>query len=179
VFNLLLQLLDDGRLTDAHGRTVDFKNTVILLTSNLGSQHILEFQGLDEHHAEMERLVLAEVQRHFRPEFLNRLDDMVVFHSLRADQLKAIVEIQLRELVARLAERRIALELTERAKAFLAERGYDPKFGARPLKRTIQRELANPLGKAIVKGEIRDGATVLVDVQGDRLAFKDLLAAAS
>jgi len=178
-FNLLLQILDEGRLTDAHGRTVDFKNTVILLTSNLGSQTILEFQGRDERHEEMVQRVMAEVNRHFRPEFLNRLDDIVVFHSLRPEQLTAIVEIQLRELVARLADRRIALELTDKAKAFLAERGYDPMFGARPLKRTIQRELANPLGKAIVKGEIRDGAGVLVDAKDGRLVFKDVLAVAS
>jgi len=122
---------------------------------------------------------MTEVHRFFRPEFLNRLDDIVVFHSLRADQLTAIVEIQLRDLVQRLAERRIALELTDAAKAWLAERGYDPMFGARPLKRALQRELANPLGKAIVKGEIRDGAGVLVDAKGGKLIFKDVLAAAS
>jgi ATP-dependent Clp protease ATP-binding subunit ClpB len=179
VFNLLLQILDEGRLTDAHGRTVDFKNTVLLLTSNLGSAHILEYQGADERHAEMTARVMTDVHRFFRPEFLNRLDDIVVFHSLRADQLTAIVEIQLRDLVQRLGERRIALELTDAAKAHLAERGYDPMFGARPLKRAIQRELANPLGKAIVKGEIRDGAGVLVDAQGGQLVFKDVLAAAS
>jgi ATP-dependent Clp protease ATP-binding subunit ClpB len=179
VFNVLLQILDEGRLTDSHGRTVDFRNTVLLLTSNLGSQTILEFQGRDERYAEMQKRVMGEVQRHFRPEFLNRLDDIVVFHSLRPEQMTQIVEIQLRELVQRLAERRIALELTDKAKAFLAERGYDPMFGARPLKRTIQRELVNPIGKSIVKGEIRDGAGILVDAKDGRLVFKDVLAAAS
>ncbi|HKI99172.1 MAG TPA: ATP-dependent chaperone ClpB [bacterium] len=179
VFNLLLQILDDGRLTDSHGRTVDFKNTVILLTSNLGSQYILEYQGSDERYDEMVARVMDEVHRAFRPEFLNRLDDMVVFHSLRPEQLKQIVDIQLRDLVKRLADRRIALELTDKARAYLAERGYDPNFGARPLKRAIQRELANPLGKAIIKGEIRDGAGLLVDAKDGRLVFKDVLAAAS
>jgi ATP-dependent Clp protease ATP-binding subunit ClpB len=179
VFNVLLQILDEGRLTDSHGRTVDFKNTVLLLTSNLGSQYILEYQGRDERYGAMQERVMEEVHRHFRPEFLNRLDDIVVFHSLRPEQLTQIVEIQLRDLVERLGERRIALELTDPAKAYLAERGYDPMFGARPLKRTIQRELVNPLGKAIVKGEIRDGAGILVDAKDGRLVFKDVLAAAS
>jgi ATP-dependent Clp protease ATP-binding subunit ClpB len=179
VFNVLLQILDEGRLTDSHGRTVDFKNTVLLLTSNLGSQYILEYQGRDERYGAMQERVMEEVHRHFRPEFLNRLDDIVVFHSLRPEQLTQIVEIQLRDLVERLGERRIALELTDPAKAYLAERGYDPMFGARPLKRTIQRELVNPLGKAIVKGEIRDGAGILVDAKDGRLIFKAVLAAAS
>ncbi|MCH8075353.1 MAG: AAA family ATPase, partial [SAR324 cluster bacterium] len=179
VFNLLLQILDDGRLTDAQGRTVDFKNTVILLTSNLGSHHILAFEGQDERHEEMKAQVLEEVNRAFRPEFLNRLDDLVVFHSLRANQMGAIVDIQLRQLTARLAERRITLELSGGARDLLAEKGFDPQFGARPLKRAIQRELANPLGKAIVKGEIREGDGVLVEAEGGRLTFKDLMAAAS
>ena len=179
VFNLLLQILDDGRLTDAQGRTVNFKNTVILLTSNLGSHHILEFQGQDERHEEMKAQVLEEVNRAFRPEFLNRLDDLVVFHSLRASQMGAIVDIQLRQLTARLADRRITLELSEGARELLAVKGFDPKFGARPLKRTLQRELANPLGKAIVKGEIRDGDGVLVEESGGALTFRNLLAAAS
>jgi ATP-dependent Clp protease ATP-binding subunit ClpB len=179
VFNLLLQILDEGRLTDSHGRTVDFKNTVILLTSNLGSQHILEYQGREERYAEMAAQVLAEVHRAFRPEFLNRLDDIVVFHSLRPEQMGKIVEIQLRELIGRLGERRIALELSDAAKAYLAERGYDPQFGARPLKRTLQRELVNPLGKAIVKGEIQDGAGVMADLREGRIVFTDMLAAAS
>ena len=178
-FNLLLQILDDGRLTDSHGRTVDFRNTVILLTSNLGSQHIGEFRGNEERYEEMAERVLGEVRRHFRPEFLNRLDDIVVFHSLRPEQIKQVVDIQLRALSGRLAERRIALELTDAARSFLAERGYDPAFGARPLKRAIQRELANPLGKAIVAGELADGAGVLVDAREGRLVFEHVLAAAS
>jgi ATP-dependent Clp protease ATP-binding subunit ClpB len=179
VFNLLLQLLDDGRLTDSHGRTVDFKNTVLLLTSNLGSQHILEFKGEDAQYGAMVKQVMAEVQRHFRPEFLNRLDDMVVFHSLRRDQMRQIVEIQLGRLVKRLAERRLSLKLSERAKDLLAQKGYDPMFGARPLKRAITRELEGPLSKAILKGEIRDGMTVSVDAKDGRLAFTGMAAASA
>jgi ATP-dependent Clp protease ATP-binding subunit ClpB len=177
VFNLLLQILDDGRLTDSHGRHVNFKNTVILLTSNLGSHHILAFKGEDAQYAKMVEMVLNEVHQHFRPEFLNRLDDIVVFHSLRQDQIKSIVEIQLARLVKRLAERRIGLRLTDRAKDYLAERGYDPMYGARPLKRAIQRELEGPLSKAILKGEVRDGMTVGVDLRDGKLVFGGLTAA--
>ena len=179
VFNVLLQILDEGRLTDSHGRTVDFKNTVILLTSNLGSRHILEFQGRDERYDEMVAEVVAEAQRHFRPEFLNRLDDIVVFHSLRPEQITHIVEIQLKRVQARLEGRRIGLELTDAAKAFLAEKGYDPRFGARPLKRAIQRELENPLGKAILRQEVREGMAILANVRDGHLVFKDVLSVAS
>ena len=177
VFNLLLQILDDGRLTDSHGRTVDFKNAVIIMTSNLGSQHLLEFKG--KNHAEMAAQVKAEADRHFRPEFLNRLDDLVVFHSLAPEQIKAIVDIQLRRVAARLADRRITLELTDQAKSFLAEKGYDPVYGVRPLKRVIQKELENALGKAILKGEVRDGMNLLVTLSGDRLTFRDETAGAA
>ena len=177
VFNLLLQILDDGRLTDSHGRTVDFKNAVIIMTSNLGSQHLLEFKG--KNHAEMAAQVKAEADRHFRPEFLNRLDDLVVFHSLQPEQIKAIVDIQLRRVAARLADRRITLELTDQAKSFLAEKGYDPVYGVRPLKRVIQKELENALGKAILKGEVRDGMNLLVTLSGDRLTFRDETAGAA
>ena len=171
VFNLLLQILDDGRLTDSQGRVVDFRNTVLLLTSNLGSQHILAHQGREAEFNAMRAEVLNEVHQHFRPEFLNRLDDIVVFHSLQKSQLTRIVDIQLARLDKRLAERGIQVELTPAAKAFLAERGYDPLYGARPLKRTVQRELENPLGKAIVKGQITDNARVKVDASGDKLSF--------
>jgi ATP-dependent Clp protease ATP-binding subunit ClpB len=171
VFNLLLQILDDGRLTDSQGRTVNFKNTVILMTSNLGSQHILGFAGKEAQYQAMADQVMAEVNKAFRPEFLNRLDDIVVFHSLRADQIKQIVEIQLARLAQRLAERRITIRLTERAKDHLAHLGFDPLFGARPLKRTIQRELEGPLSKAILKGEVRDGMAVGVDVRDGRIVL--------
>ncbi|MBI4080979.1 MAG: ATP-dependent chaperone ClpB [Candidatus Lambdaproteobacteria bacterium] len=179
VFNLLLQILDDGRLTDAHGRTVNFKNTVVVMTSNIGSHHILEFRGDESRYEEMVRLVRAEVDAHFRPEFLNRLDDIVVFHSLRADQLKAIVGIQLERVRKRLAERRITLELSDAAQRFLAEKGYDPTFGARPLKRAIQRELESPLSRAILRQEVKEGMDVIADVRGDALVFDNVQRLAS
>jgi len=179
VFNVLLQVLDDGRLTDAHGRTVDFKNTAVLMTSNLGSAHLIAAAGRPEAEKAAAQEVLAEVQRHFRPEFLNRLDDIVVFHSLRPEQIKKIVEIQLERLAKRLAERRIGVELTDKAKQFLAERGYDPAYGARPLKRAMQRELESPLSKAILQGKVREGMTVVVDARGGGLIFNDVLAVAS
>ncbi|MDH4122254.1 MAG: ATP-dependent chaperone ClpB [Deltaproteobacteria bacterium] len=176
VFNLLLQVLDDGRLTDSQGRTVDFKNTVILLTSNIGSQHILEFKGDEANYEQMAARVKDEVSRHFRPEFINRLDDLVVFHSLRAEQLRNIVDIQAARLQKRLETRRLTLELSPEAKDLLAERGYDPVYGARPLRRAIQRELETPLSKAILKGDLRDGDTVRVGVEdgpgGKKLAFR-------
>ena len=179
VLNLLLQILDDGRLTDAHGRTVDFKNTVILMTSNIGSQHITEFGGDDSRYDEMVAQVTNQVHQVFRPEFLNRLDDLVVFHSLRRDQIEAIVEIQLDRLRGRLQERSLVLELSADALGFLAEKGYDPAYGARPLKRAIQKELESPLSKAILRQEIKDGMLVFVDVKDGRLTFSDTIAKAS
>ncbi|HUJ75800.1 MAG TPA: ATP-dependent chaperone ClpB, partial [bacterium] len=179
VFHVLLQVLDDGRLTDSQGRTVDFKNTVVLMTSNLGSQHIVGFKGREEQYQAMVALVMEEVNRHFRPEFLNRLDDIVVFHSLRPEQIKKIVEIQLARLLKRLEERHISVELTERAKSYLAEKGYDPQFGARPLKRAIQRELETPLSKSILRGEVKDGMSVIVDAREGHLVFNDVKALAS
>jgi ATP-dependent Clp protease ATP-binding subunit ClpB len=165
VFNVLLQVLDDGRLTDGHGRTVDFKNTVIIMTSNVGSQLILAYRGGTdlEAYEQMKREVLDALRRQFRPEFLNRIDEIVVFHSLSREQLKQIVEIQLERLRGRLAERHIVLELTEEAREYLAATGYDPQYGARPLKRAIQKELETPLGKLLLKGEIGDGSLVVVD----------------
>jgi ATP-dependent Clp protease ATP-binding subunit ClpB len=165
VFNVLLQVLDDGRLTDGQGRTVDFKNTVIIMTSNVGSQLILAYRGGTDPQAyeDMKREVLDALRRQFRPEFLNRIDEIVVFHSLSREQLKQIVEIQLERLRARLAERHITLELTDGAREYLAATGYDPQYGARPLKRAIQKELETPLGKLLLKGEINDGQTVIVD----------------
>src|SRR5690242_2750611 len=165
VFNVLLQILDDGRLTDGHGRTVDFKNTAVIMTSNVGSHLILAYRGGDdpESFQQMKNDVLDALRQQFRPEFLNRVDEIVVFHSLSREHLKEIVEIQLERLRARLAERHIILDLTERAREHLAAAGYDPSYGARPLKRVIQRELETPLGRSLLRGEVKDGQTVLVD----------------
>jgi ATP-dependent Clp protease ATP-binding subunit ClpB len=173
VFNVLLQLLDDGRLTDGQGRTVDFKNTIVIMTSNIGSHRILEYRGAFEGH-EYERMkatVLEEMRRSFRPEFLNRVDETIVFHSLDVEHLKKIVDIQLNGLRARLAERRIAIELTDAAKTHLVVTGYDPSYGARPLKRAIQREVETPLARLILSGEVRDGRRVIVDAGKGALNF--------
>jgi ATP-dependent Clp protease ATP-binding subunit ClpB len=170
VFNVLLQVLDDGRLTDGQGRTVSFKNTVIIMTSNIGSQLILESRGTDERsYQQMRERVLDALRRQFRPEFLNRVDEVVVFHALTEAELARIVEIQLEGLRKRLTERRITLEVSEPARAWLARVGYDPVFGARPLKRAIQREVETPVARLIVAGKVRDGDTVRVDVAGDAL----------
>ncbi len=173
VFNTMLQVLDDGRLTDGQGRTVDFKNTILIMTSNIGSREILEFQGgtAGEGYERMRRKVLEEVRQHFRPEFLNRVDEVIVFHSLDESHLKEIVQIQLRQLRSRLAERELNLELSERAIEHLVRVGHDPSFGARPLKRAIQRELENPLARMIVSGELRDGQTVRVDYDAGKSAL--------
>ena len=174
VFNILLQVLDDGRLTDGHGRTVNFRNTVIIMTSNIGSQLILEMRGATDEKSfqRMREQVLAALQRQFRPEFLNRVDEVVVFRALTEAELAKIVEIQLDGLGRRLEERRIALEITETAKAHLARVGYDPVFGARPLKRAIQREVETPIARLIVAGMVRDGGAVRVEVQGDDIVVE-------
>jgi ATP-dependent Clp protease ATP-binding subunit ClpB len=170
VFNVLLQVLDDGRLTDGHGRTVNFRNTVIIMTSNIGSQLILELRGADERsYQRMREQVLEALRRHFRPEFLNRVDEVVVFRALTEAELAKIVEIQLEGLRHRLADRRITLEITEAARNHLAKIGYDPVFGARPLKRAIQREVETPVARLIVGGKLRDGGTVRVNAAGDAL----------
>jgi PAS domain-containing protein len=170
VFNLLLQILDDGRLTDGHGRTVDFKNTIVIMTSNVGSHRILEYRGAFEGEAyeRMKQAVLEEMRSHFRPEFLNRVDEIIVFHALSEEHLKQIVEIQLGYLRKRLAERHIQIELTDAAREFLVRIGYDPSYGARPLKRAIQKEVETPLARLILKGEVRDGQTVHVDYDPSR-----------
>ncbi len=170
VFNVLLQVLDDGRLTDGQGRTVNFKNTVIIMTSNIGSQLILEVRGADERsYQRMKEQVMEALRRHFRPEFLNRVDEVVVFRALTETELAKIVEIQLEGLRRRLAERRITIEVGEAARAHLAHIGYDPVFGARPLKRVIQREVETPVARMIVAGKLRDAGTVRVDLVGDAL----------
>jgi ATP-dependent Clp protease ATP-binding subunit ClpB len=170
VFNALLQILEDGRMTDGQGRTVDFKNTVIIMTSNLGSQHIQELG--DKNRPELERLVMAVLRESFKPEFLNRVDETIIFNSLGREQIKSIVEIQLRRLHRNLAERKLALEVTDEAKALIAEKGYDPVYGARPLKRTIQRLIQDPLAVKILEGEFKEGDQIEIDVHGDALGFK-------
>ena len=173
VFNILLQVLDDGRLTDGQGRTVDFRNTVIVMTSNLGSHQIQELDGDDSPQAytQMKAAVMGVVQAHFRPEFINRLDDIVVFHSLDKAQIKSIARIQLRGLEKRLGERGIRIELTDKAFELLANVGFDPVYGARPLKRAIQQQLENPLAQAILSGGFGSGDTVRVDAEGGKLVF--------
>jgi ATP-dependent Clp protease ATP-binding subunit ClpB len=170
VFNVLLQVLDDGRLTDGQGRTVDFRNTVIIMTSNLGSHVIQELAG-EANYDKMKAAVMEIVQQHFRPEFINRVDDIVVFHPLGKDQLRAIVEIQVNYLRKRLAERDIELMLDDGAKDLLGETGFDPVYGARPLKRAIQQQLENPLAQRILKGEFGPGARIRVNASDGKLAF--------
>ncbi len=161
VFNVLLQVLDDGRLTDGQGRTVDFKQTLIILTSNLGARSLSELpEGADAARAKAE--VMEAVRAHFRPEFLNRLDEQIIFDRLNRADMGGIVEIQLRRLEARLAGRKITLELDQAAQGWLADEGYDPVFGARPLKRVIQRQLQDPLAEMLLAGDVLDGATVKV-----------------
>ena len=169
VFNLLLQLLDDGRLTDGHGRTVDFKNTVVIMTSNIGSQHIQDLRRMDE--AEMREKVMEALREGFRPEFLNRVDEIIIFHPLEIEQLKKIVEIQVGRLKKYLMDRKIDIRLTDSAKAYLAKEGYDPTYGARPLKRLIQKEILNPLAMKILAGEFREGDTVEIDAEKGTLKF--------
>jgi ATP-dependent Clp protease ATP-binding subunit ClpB len=174
VFNILLQVLDDGRLTDGQGRTVDFRNTVIVMTSNLGSSVIQEMAG-EEHYQQMKDAVMEIVGQHFRPEFINRVDDVVVFHPLEQEQIRAIADIQLEHLRKRLAERDIKLTLSDEALDLIAAEGFDPVYGARPLKRVIQREIENPLAQDILSGTFNAGDTVSVDTDGDKLVFKELL----
>ena len=173
VFNVLLQILDDGRLTDGQGRVVDFKNTIIIMTSNIGSHRILDYQGTfsGANYERMEAMVMDELRKHFRPEFLNRVDDIVVFHALGTEHLEKIVDIQLERLARRLQERRITLSLTPAAKQHLVTLGFDPAYGARPLKRTIQKELETALSKQILAGKVRDGQTVRVDYDREREAL--------
>ena len=164
VFNVMLQILDDGRVTDGQGRTVDFTNAVLILTSNIGSQSILDLGGDDSQHSEMERRVNEALRTHFRPEFLNRLDDQIIFHSLRKEELRRIVNLQVARLCQRLTDRKLGLTVSEAATDWLANAGYDPVYGARPLKRAIQRELETPIAKAILAGQYSEGSYVAVDV---------------
>jgi ATP-dependent Clp protease ATP-binding subunit ClpB len=169
VFNALLQILEDGRMTDGQGRTVDFKNTVIIMTSNLGSQYIQDLA--DGNRKEMEDRVMAALRDAFKPEFLNRIDELIIFNNLGREEIKAIVEIQLKRLRNNLAGRKMILEMSDRAKAFLADKGYDPAYGARPLKRTIQRLVQDPLAVKILAGEFKEGDRIHVDADGNELRF--------
>jgi ATP-dependent Clp protease ATP-binding subunit ClpB len=176
VFNILLQILDDGRLTDSQGRTVDFRNTVVIMTSNIGSAYLLEHAGADE--AEVETQVMAALRQHFRPEFLNRIDDIILFHPLGEAQIERIVDLQLARLERLLADRKLVLELTPEARKRLAEEGYDPAFGARPLKRAIQRLLQNPLALAVLEGRFAEGDRILADIgAGGELSFQKAVGA--
>ncbi len=174
VFNVMLQILDDGRVTDAQGHAVDFKNSIIIMTSNIGSQYILDLAGDDERYEEMRSRVMDAMRNSFRPEFLNRIDEIIIFHSLKKSELREIVKLQVQRLAARLGDRKMTLRLSDPALDFLAEVGYDPTYGARPLKRAIQRELETQIAKHILRSEFRDGDTIFVDVENERLAFKRL-----
>ena len=170
VFNILLQILDEGRLTDSQGRTVDFRNTVIIMTSNIGSQWILETGTSDW--ALVETQVTGALRQHFRPEFLNRVDDIVIFRPLGEAQIATIVDLQLVRMAKLLAEKKITLTVTDEAKQLLATEGYDPAFGARPLKRTIQRLVQNPLAMALLEGKFKDGDAIVARAAGGHLIFE-------
>ncbi|HEY9693619.1 MAG TPA: ATP-dependent chaperone ClpB [Oculatellaceae cyanobacterium] len=174
VFNVMLQILDDGRVTDSQGRTVDFKNTIIIMTSNIGSQFILDIAGDENRYEEMRSRVMEAMRNSFRPEFLNRIDEIIIFHGLSKSELRYIVQLQIKRLQERLRDRKMSLKLSESALDFLAEVGYDPVYGARPLKRAIQRELETQIAKSILRGDFNDGDTIYVDVENERLAFKRL-----
>ncbi|MFM2431930.1 MAG: hypothetical protein RLZZ511_3143 [Cyanobacteriota bacterium] len=174
VFNVMLQILDDGRVTDSQGRTVDFKNTIIIMTSNIGSQYILDVAGDDNRYDEMQGRVMEAMRSSFRPEFLNRIDEIIIFHGLKKSELREIIRLQTVRLAKRLADRKLSLKMSDAALDFLADVGYDPVYGARPLKRAIQREVETAIAKAILRGEFVEGDTVFGDVENERLAFKRL-----
>ncbi|WP_218082361.1 ATP-dependent chaperone ClpB [Anthocerotibacter panamensis] len=171
VFNVLLQLLDDGRLTDAQGHTVDFRNTIVIMTSNIGSEYILNVAGDESRYIEMRDMALVALRERFRPEFLNRVDEVIIFHSLGKDQLVRIVKLQLEQLRQRLVAQKLNLEISPEALLFVAEVGYDPTYGARPLKRAIQRELENPIANHLLAGDFPEGSTIYVDIANERLRF--------
>ncbi|HET9467207.1 MAG TPA: AAA family ATPase, partial [Vicinamibacterales bacterium] len=170
VLNVLLQLLDDGRLTDGKGRTIDFKNTVVIMTSNLGSASLADLgdRGVDEG---VKRQVMDALRAHFRPEFINRVDEIIVFHPLSREQMKTIIDIQVKGLLKRLEERKIFVSLNDAAKDWLVREGYDPAYGARPLKRAIQKHILDPLAMRVLEGEFREGDLVQVDAGSSGLQF--------
>jgi ATP-dependent Clp protease ATP-binding subunit ClpC len=184
VFNTLLQILDDGRLTDGHGRTVDFRNSVIIMTSNTGVELIRSESGIgfgtkkdeaksrEQSYEAMKEKVMGAVKKTFRPEFINRIDEIIVFHELTEEQLRSIVDLMVGDLKRRLGERKLGIELTEGAKSWLAKEGYDPIYGARPLRRVIERYVENPLSSKLLRGEFGEGDTVTVGLGAKGLAFK-------
>ncbi|MEN9567580.1 MAG: ATP-dependent Clp protease, ATP-binding subunit, partial [Cyanobacteriota bacterium] len=176
VFNLMLQVLDDGRLTDSQGRTVDFTNTIIIMTSNIGSQYILDVAGDDTQYQEMRSRVMAAMRDSFRPEFLNRIDEIIIFHALIKEQLRHIVQIQVKGLEQRLDDQKLALKISDAGLDYLADLGYDPVYGARPLKRAISKYLETAIAKSILRGDYQPGDTIFVDVEDERLVFKKLSA---
>jgi ATP-dependent Clp protease ATP-binding subunit ClpB len=171
IFNILLQVLDDGRITDAQGRTVNFCNTIIVLTSNIGSEYIVDVPEEDHQYLEMQMQVLAALRSHFRPEFLNRIDEITLFHTLNRQQLGEIVKIQLQRIETLLAEQKLAIQLSEKALEQIVEAGFDPVYGARPLKRALQRELENPIATKILENTFSSGDTIWVDWQEGELTF--------
>jgi ATP-dependent Clp protease ATP-binding subunit ClpB len=172
VFNVLLQVLDDGRITDSQGRTVDFKNTIIIMTSNLGSRYLLEGVTGDTIPESVRESVMAELRKAFRPEFLNRIDETILFKPLTLEEITTIVDLLLADLNKRLAERRVTVVLDKKAKEWAAEKGYDPVFGARPLKRFLQRNIETKLARALIGGEVAEGAEVKFSVKDDELVMK-------
>jgi ATP-dependent Clp protease ATP-binding subunit ClpB len=179
VFNALLQILDDGRLTDAQGRTVNFRNTVIIMTSNIGSLYLLDgITDRGEIRPDARDRVMADLRSHFRPEFLNRVDEIVLFKPLTLAEIEQIVDLQIADVRRRVADRRLTVELTEAARELIAKQGYDPVYGARPLRRYIQREVETRIGRALIAGDIRDGATITIDAHDDELVVRWQAAAA-
>jgi ATP-dependent Clp protease ATP-binding subunit ClpB len=178
VFNVLLQVLDDGRLTDGQGRTVDFRNTLIVMTSNLGAEYLVA-QAEGEDSATVRDQVMAEVRAHFRPEFLNRIDEIILFHRLKREHMGRIVDIQLVHLQKLLEDRKIAITLEPKAREWLADKGYDPAYGARPLKRVIQKAVQDPLAELILSGKIKDGEKVTISAGKQGLTFNGAVAAAA
>jgi len=178
VFNVLLQVLDDGRLTDGQGHTVDFRNTLIVMTSNLGGEYLVA-QAEGEDTDKVRDLVMADVRAHFRPEFLNRVDEIILFHRLKREQMGRIVDIQMAHLQRLLDERKITITLDGKGRDWLADKGYDPAYGARPLKRVIQKSVQDPLAELILSGKIKDGETVKISATRDGLSFNGTPVAAA
>jgi ATP-dependent Clp protease ATP-binding subunit ClpB len=171
VFNILLQVLDDGRITDSQGRMVDFRNTVIVMTSNIGSEHILDVSGDDSKYETMKKRVMDNLRSHFRPEFLNRIDDPILFHTLSRSEMRHIIRIQLKRVENLLRDQKIFLEISSAASDYLVEAGYDPVYGARPLKRAIQREVENPLATKLLENAFISGDTIFIDTSENGLSF--------
>ena len=172
VFNIFLQILDDGQLTDSHGRTVNFKNTIIIMTSNIGSDMLLEEIKTKTDPERLREDLMGRLREHFKPEFLNRVDGILVFHSLQKEQIIQILDIQLKDLARRLAEQKVTLEVTDAARALMAEEGYDPEFGARPLKREIVNRLETPISRMLIAGEVHEDMILTVDAKDSKITFQ-------